>query len=173
MASQWVQLIAEFDQMSELSVQDHYSAISKAQMEWLWGVAAEMPVKRALDLGFGCGFSAMVMAKGECEVTCVNYELEDFPKRVQAVQRFERVCGRKPKILSAPTDRALPRLCDEGQSFGLIFIDAGHRIDDVFIDVHYSARLCVPGGIMALDDTYYGAIRCVVNWINSNLGHIW
>ena len=29
------------------------------------------------------------------------------------------------------------------------------------------------GGILALDDTYYGAIRTVANWVISNLGHIW
>ena len=62
---------------------------------------------------------------------------------------------------------------DEGKKFGFIFVDAGHRVDDVFIDVHYAKDLCVPGGIMALDDTYYGAIRVVVNWVISNLGHIW
>ena len=46
-------------------------------------------------------------------------------------------------------------------------------MDDVFIDVHYAKDLCVPGGILALDDTYYGAIRVVANWVISNLGHVW
>ena len=55
----------------------------------------------------------------------------------------------------------------------MIFVDAGHRVDDVFIDVHYAKDLCVPNGVLALDDTYYGAIRTVANWVVSNLGHIW
>jgi hypothetical protein len=67
----------------------------------------------------------------------------------------------------------LPKLCDEGRRFGLIFVDAGHRVDDVFVDVHYAKDLCAPGGVLALDDTYHGAIRTVANWITSNLGHIW
>jgi hypothetical protein len=46
-------------------------------------------------------------------------------------------------------------------------------VDDVFINVHYAKDLCVPSGILALDDTYYGAIRTVANWVISNLGHIW
>ena len=75
-----------------------------------------------------------------------------------------------PTIITASTDSGLPRLRDEGRKFGLIFVDAGHRVDDVFIDVHYARDLCVPGGILALDDTYYGAIRVVANWVISNLG---
>src|SRR5206468_3912902 len=27
--------------------------------------------------------------------------------------------------------------------------------------------------ILALDDTYYGAIRAVANWVISNLGYLW
>lgn len=167
---QWDQLMAEFSHMSDLNQR---RTINKAQMEWLAEIAATVPSKYALDLGFGCGFSAMVMAQGGCTVTCVNYEDVHTPRRVEAEKRYKRVCGREPHIINAPTDRALPKLQDEEKSFGLIFVDAGHRFDDVFIDIHYATRLCVPDGILTLDDTYYGAIKCVANWINTNLQHIW
>jgi hypothetical protein len=113
------------------------------------------------------------MVRGGCAVTSINNEAPSVPRRVEAEQRYERMCGVPPTIISASTDRALPKFCDEGRRFGLIFIDAGHRVDDVFIDVHYAKDLCVPNGVLALDDTYYGAIRTVANWVISNLGHIW
>ena len=166
----WNQVMAEFHQMAPF---DQLRAVNKAQMEWLAENSENVPFKEALDLGFGCGFSAVAMMKGGCKVTCVNYEGADVVRRVEAEQRYERICGEKPKIIGAPTDRALPRLLDDGRKFGLIFVDAGHRFDDVFIDVHYAKSLCVPGGILALDDTYYGAIKSAANWIISNLGHIW
>lgn len=162
--------MAEFHGMDE---PDQRRTITKEQMAWLTEVARLVPIKDALDLGFGCSFAAVAMVRGGCAVTCVNNEDPTVPRRVQAEQRYERMCGEPPTILTARTDSALPRLCDAGQRFGLIFVDAGHRVDDVFIDIHYATRLCVPGGILALDDTYYGAIRTVVNWVTSNLGHLW
>lgn len=162
--------MVEFDQMKEV---DQLRAVTKEQMEWLTEVAQSVPSKDALDLGFGCGFSAVAMVRGGCSVTCVNNEPANVPRRIEAEQRYERMCGQPPTIVEASTDRALPRLRDEGRKFGLIFVDAGHRVDDVFIDVHYAKDLCVPGGILALDDTYYGAIRTVANWVISNLGHVW
>ena len=166
----WDLMMVEFNQMKEF---DQLRAVNKEQMEWLTEVAERVPSKYALDLGFGCGFSAVAMVRGGCSVTCVNNEAANVPRRIEAEQRYERMCGRSPTIIEASTDSALPRLRDEGRKFGLIFVDAGHRLDDVFIDVHYAKDLCVPGGILGLDDTYYGAIRTVANWIISNLGHVW
>jgi predicted O-methyltransferase YrrM len=166
----WEQMMAEFDRMNEF---DQLRAANKAQLEWLTGVARMVPVKYALDLGFGCGFSAVSMVRGGCNVTCVNNEPPSTPRRIEAEQRYARLCGLPPSIVNASTDAALPRLRDEGRKFGVIFVDAGHRLDDVFIDVHYAKDLCAPGGVLALDDTYYGAIRAVANWVNSNLAHIW
>lgn len=163
-------VLSEFDQMSTI---DQLRAVNKSQIEWLMVNAAEAPSKYALDLGFGCGISAIAMSLGGCSVTSINYEDVNVPRRVEAEKRYKRICGQEPNIVNAATDRALPRLLDDERSFGLIFVDAGHRFDDVFIDVHYAARLCVPGGILALDDTYYAAIRIVANWVLTNLAHIW
>lgn len=166
----WDQMMAEFNQMEAF---DQLRAVNKQQIEWLTEVAESVPHKDALDLGFGCGFSAVAMVRGGCSVICVNNEGPNVPRRIEADQRYERMCGQPPTIVEASTDSALPRMRDEGRKFGLIFVDAGHRLDDVFIDVHYAKDLCVPGGILALDDTYYGAIRIVADWIISNLGHVW
>jgi predicted O-methyltransferase YrrM len=170
MSIDWERMMVEFHQMKEF---DQLRAVTKEQMEWLTEVAKQVPVKYALDLGFGCGFSAVAMVRGGCSVTCINNESQNVLRRIEAEQRYERMCGVPPTIIEASTDTALPKLRDEGRKFGLIFVDAGHRLDDVFVDVHYARDLCVPGGILALDDTYYGAIRTVVNWVISNLGHIW
>ena len=170
MSIEWEQMMIEFNRMTGF---DQLRAVTKEQMLWLTEVAQSVQSKEALDLGFGCGFSAVAMLRGGCRVTCVNNEPANVARLIEAEQRYERMCGQPPTIIQASTDSALPRLRDEGKKFGLIFVDAGHRVDDVFIDVHYAKDLCVAGGILALDDTYYGAIRTVANWIISNLGHVW
>jgi hypothetical protein len=85
-------------------------AITKEQMEWLTKVAESVPLKHGLDLGFGCGFSAVAMARGGCSVTCVNNEPASAPRRIEAEQRYQKMCGQPPTIIEASTDSALPRL---------------------------------------------------------------
>ena len=114
MSIQWEQMAAEFDRMGEL---DQLRAITKEQMAWLTEVAQIVPVKEALDLGFGCAFSAVAMVRGGCAVTCINKEAPSVPRRVEAEQRYERMCGVPPTIITTSTDRALPKLCDEGRRF--------------------------------------------------------
>jgi hypothetical protein len=163
-------MMTEFHQMGDF---DQLRAVTKEQMQWLTETATSVPCKEALDLGFGCSFSAVAMVRGGCNVISINNEARDVPRRIEAEQRYERMCGKPPAIIEGSTDSVLPRVRDQGFKYGLIFVDAGHRVDDVFIDVHYAKDLCVPGGVLALDDTYYGAIRTVVNWVISNLGHLW
>jgi hypothetical protein len=99
MPIQWEQMMAEFHQMGDF---DQLRAITKEQMAWLTEVAQSIPLKEALDLGFGCGFSAVAMVRGGCGVTCINNEAPSVPRRIEAEQRFERMCGQPPTIITAP-----------------------------------------------------------------------
>src|SRR6266850_576248 len=118
MPIEWERMKVEFHHMKEF---DQLRAVTKEQMNWLTDVAEHIPFKHALDLGFGCGFSAVAMVRGGCSVTCVNNEARNVARRLEAEQRYERMCGRPPTIIEASTDSALPKLRDEGRKFGLIF----------------------------------------------------
>jgi 2-polyprenyl-3-methyl-5-hydroxy-6-metoxy-1,4-benzoquinol methylase len=85
MAIQWEQMMAEFHQMGDF---DRLRAITKEQMLWLTEVAENVPLKEALDLGFGCGFSSVAMARGGCAVTGVNNEAPNVARRIEAAQRW-------------------------------------------------------------------------------------
>ena len=65
MTVEWERMMVEFNQMKEF---DQLRAITREQMEWLTEVAEWVPSKDALDLGFGCGFSAVAMVRGGCRV---------------------------------------------------------------------------------------------------------
>jgi len=47
---------------------------------------------------------------------------------------------------------ALPRLCTEGASFGMIYIDGSHIFEDVFVDFFYCARLLELNRLLLFDD---------------------
>ena len=69
MPSKWNLILNEYDQMTAL---DQRRAISRNQIEWLLEIAELAPSYDALDLGFGCGISAIAMAMGGRNVVCIN-----------------------------------------------------------------------------------------------------
>jgi hypothetical protein len=51
---------------------------------------------------------------------------------------------------------------------GLIFIDGGHRFENVMADFVLADQLCCVGGYIVLDDAWFPAIETVVNYVKSN-----
>jgi len=51
---------------------------------------------------------------------------------------------------------------------GFIFIDGGHRFENVMTDFVLADRLCGLGGYVVLDDAFYPAIETVINYVTSN-----
>ena len=115
MSIQWAQMMDEFHRMGDF---DQLRAISKEQMIWLTEVAQTVPLKKALDLGFGCGFSAVAMVRGGCEVTCINNEAPSVPRRIEASSALrESVAGRRRSLPHRPTEPC-PGYATKGGSSG-------------------------------------------------------
>jgi hypothetical protein len=68
--------------------------------------------------------------------------------------------------IPGPTTRTLPALAQAGETFDLIFIDAGHDLYSVVHDLAYSAQMLAPGGAILMDDfapmEEFGLGTCIV-----------
>ena len=105
MPIQWDRVMVEFNQMKEF---DQLRAVTREQMAWLTEVAGKVACKQALDLGFGCGFSAVVMLRGGCCVTCVNNEAAKvgfWRSTIPIMARSERLRIGSFRILATPGSR--------------------------------------------------------------------
>jgi hypothetical protein len=54
------------------------------------------------------------------------------------------------------------------ESTGLIFIDGGHKFENVMTDFALADKLCCIGGYIVFDDALYPAIETVTNYIAAN-----
>jgi len=63
-----------------------------------------------------------------------------------------------------------PRLLSEGREFDLVFLDANHRFEGVFVDLFYAGRLLRDGGIVFVDDVQLPGVRRAVDFFVANLG---
>jgi predicted O-methyltransferase YrrM len=63
-----------------------------------------------------------------------------------------------------------PRLLGEQRRFDLVFIDANHRFEGVFVDLFYAGRLLREGGVVFLDDVQLPGVRRAIEFYLANLG---
>ncbi len=66
----------------------------------------------------------------------------------------------------------LPRLVCEGRVFDFVFIDGGHRFDNVFVDLFYANRLLKPGGVVVFDDVFAESINLACRFARTNYGYL-
>ncbi|MDB5904571.1 MAG: O-methyltransferase family 3 [Betaproteobacteria bacterium] len=128
---------------------------------------------RTLEVGLGWGFSAScLLAAGSADHTIISYETgpADLAREAAALRNVQ-IFGR-PRVIFGPSDRILPRLVEQGERFGLILIDGNHLFDYTLVDVFYSLKLLVVGGVIMLDDTSYPQIHAVCDFIEKNYSHV-
>jgi predicted O-methyltransferase YrrM len=64
-----------------------------------------------------------------------------------------------------PAQMALPKLISEGVQIDFAYIDAGKRMDDILIFVHFLGRLLRVGGLIAFDDLTFPGIRKALRYV--------
>lgn len=150
--------------------------VAPAQLGLLAYLARECPRPLSLEIGFGMGSSAAVIV-GARELTTQPFAHLIFDPfglrngRGQVVQDYLR--ARFPKgfrRVMKRSDIGLSALFEKGGRgvAGLIFIDGGHRFENVMTDFVLADLLCCVGGTIVLDDACYPAIETVINYVRTN-----
>jgi predicted O-methyltransferase YrrM len=63
----------------------------------------------------------------------------------------------------------LPKLIEDGASFGLIYIDGSHLFENAFVDAYFCTSLLTEGGVMLFDDSSTAQILKVVRFQRGNM----
>ena len=159
-----------------IDADDRVTALAPEKTSYLLELALTRRPARVLEIGLGWGFSAAGLQSLGCVRQHVIVEFDVGSARATQAERNVRAITTRPQSLEfwwGDSHCVLPRLCERGEQFDLIFIDGGHRYDDVFVDFHYSRRLAAAGGSVVLDDTWLPSIRTVVSWVETNLADQW
>jgi len=169
-------ILENLRQRAVVDENDRVTALAPEKTAHLLELALTRKPARVLEIGLGWGFSAAGLQSIGCVKQHVIVEFDVGSARAIQGERNVRAITPRPQSLEfcwGESHFVLPRLCERGAQFDLIFIDGGHKYDDVFVDFHYSRRLMAVGGCVVLDDTWLPAIRTVVSWIETNLAEQW
>jgi len=141
---------------------------------WLYGFCRELQPEATLEIGLGYGFSTMFImaalyANGTGHHTAIDpFQFATFNGIGEVRARGAMALGVDFDFIDQRSDRACIDLARSSRMFDLIFIDGGHKFDDVLVDFTLCAPLCRIGGYIILDDTWMGSIRSVVSFIRRN-----
>lgn len=139
-------------------------------------LASECPKPLSIEVGFGMGSSAAVIlgARRLTGKTFAHLIFDPFglpDGRGRVVQSYlEQRFPKGFRRIRKRSEIGLPRLIEQqGQgSAGLIFIDGGHRFENVMTDFVMADHLCCVGGFIVLDDAWFPAIETVVRYVERN-----
>lgn len=150
-------------------------------------IIREQRPRRVLELGTGRGFGSLCMADcalaefPECRIETVDripghlpqgwpHEKNGLPVRGErALDEFWKSEFPKlePLIIrhTGATATVLRGLVDQGERYDFVFIDAGHDLKSVFLDLAASMALVEPGGVILMDDfaplESFGLATCI------------
>lgn len=145
-------------------------SIKPHEADVLNDLVVEYGVNNALEIGLAYGASAMAMLGANTKLhltSCDPFQEVDYQnaglRKIESAQ-YE---GRHTHI-SELSDRALPKLLDDNQSYQLIFIDGDHKFSGAFVDFHYASQMVEPGGVIVFHDLWMRALILIKSYIKNN-----
>jgi len=148
------------------------SHVSAEECRFLQRIVAETGARSAVEIGLAYGISAMAI----CEVLNGNGGKHIVIDPAQH-ERWQGIgmtnlkrCGFADlvELMEMPSHQALPILEARGHQVDFAFIDGMHTFDHTLVDFFYIDRLLKVGGVVALDDADFAAVRKVCRFIASN-----
>lgn len=133
--------------------------------------------ERTLEIGLGFGGSALVFAATHRDLKrspaaqhiCID------PKQTTAWDSLALTLLERAGLKQYVDVRfnfsalELPKILQDGERFGLAYIDGSHLFEDVFVDAYFVVQLLLEGGVVALDDSANPHIAKVIGFIRSSL----
>lgn len=152
---------------------DKLTRISESQGVWMYQTCRRLKPRRSLEIGLAYGFStiyilAAIAQTGLGHHTALDPFQNDCWHGVGALHAKYLGMERCFQMLEEFSVTALTRFASYKDQFEFIYIDGGHRFDQVLIDFTLAAEVCPTGGNIVLDDIWMPSVRTVVSWIRSN-----
>jgi hypothetical protein len=150
--------------------------VSRSEIALLAHISRNCPKPLSIEIGFGMGSSAAVMLASRVDAGDPFEHLVFDPYglgggRGAIVEAYlKEHFGRQFQRFWEHSAIGLARIWSERgpEAAGLIFIDGGHRFEDVLMDFYLADRLCCVGGAIVFDDALFPAIETVIQYLITN-----
>jgi len=147
---------------------DRQTSIRTTEAEFLCAFLRERRITRTLEVGFAYGYSAASIISATASKHVV---IDPHPERYQDLGAKNLAAlgfADLYELRKASSHVALPALVQEGRMFQFIFIDGGHKFDQIFVDWYYSDLLLENGGYVVFHDSWMRSTQVVTEFVRTN-----
>ncbi len=160
------------DDAGQPVVMDTVTRISPQQGGLLYELARRPEVLRTLEIGFAYGFSTVFLLEGlvgkEGASHCAIDPFERGMWNGIGLRAVRALGFENFRWAEDSSIHELSRLVKAGERFDLVYIDGGHRFDDILVDFYLSDQVLNVGGFLIMDDMYLASTRLVDRFIATN-----
>lgn len=149
------------------------SALTAEAGHLLYDLVRQLRPARTLEVGLAYGISTLSICQalhdnGGGSHTAIDPGQTEEYQGIGLLNTERADLRHLVRFFEEPSQRALPRLAAEGETFDLIFIDGCHLFDYVMVDAFFSDQLIGEGGHLAFDDLWMPGVRKAVSFMLRN-----
>jgi predicted O-methyltransferase YrrM len=140
---------------------------------WLYEQCRKSKPERSLEIGLAYGFSTLFFLAALARNNFGHHSAID-PYQESAwhgigltITNALAPSGRFRFIEDTSVSAAV-QLEREGLPYDVIFIDGGHRFEEVLVDFFLYAQLCKVNGLIILDDMWMSSVKSVASFVRTN-----
>ena len=161
-------VVTEIAEKLVVRPKDKTTSIGQDEARFVYEFLQKHEIKRTMEVGFAYGYSAacIIGATGSNHIAIDPFQ-STFDN---AGMKNLKALGYGPQceLREAPSHVALPQLLKEGKTFQFIFVDGGHRFDEIFVDWYYSDLLLEKDGYVLFHDLWMRSTQMVAAFIQTN-----
>jgi predicted O-methyltransferase YrrM len=150
------------------------SAISHEEGLFLQDLVRKVDPKVTLEVGLAYGISALYICdalrirEGTRHIAIDPYQHKHWGNGIGMANLRRAGFGDIVQLIEKPSHLVLPELEMASQEVDFAFIDSWHTFDFTLIDFFYIDHVLRVGGIVAIDDTNWRAVRQVCRFVVTN-----
>ncbi|HOW27819.1 MAG TPA: class I SAM-dependent methyltransferase [Elusimicrobiota bacterium] len=155
---------------SQLDIPPENSPISitPAEGEFIHDFLKERKIQKTLETGlaFGCAAAHIISATRHRHYAMDPHQKKFDDRGLKNIQKLDLA---KHLVFEYNFSHCvLPKLLQEGVDLDFVFIDGGHKFDEIFIDYYYADLLLNPNGYILFHDLWMRSTQHVLSWIRHN-----
>ena len=152
---------------------DEKVKVSPEEGMWLYEECRKSKPQRTLETGFGYGFSTLFFLAAIAKNNSGHHTAIDPYER----SMWNGIGLTATNVLAPPgmfrfveetSVSAAVELERVSSAYDLIFIDDGHRFEEVLVEFYIYAKLCKIGGLVILDDMWMSSVKTVASFVRTN-----
>lgn len=147
------------------------AGVPRAHAEEIARLVRSGGFSRTLETGMAYGLSTLAicgaMPDGGRHIAIDPFQSSDW-RSIGMLNVSRAGFADRVRLVEARSDKALPRLLDEGVRLDFALIDGLHLFDATLVDFYFVDRMLDAGGVVVFHDTWMPAVAQAVAYVRAN-----